>query len=271
MIDVMAQVSGHTKIGLAVAFGFLLAAEAVPLRASAFDVTDNLPKESGRSDIFRFGFRAYKSGDKDKAVEAYRYAAEQGHTGSRWALANMYAFGDGVAENDYEAFKIYTSIVSEDVEPGSPDTGFYINALMALANYYYSGIPDSPVKRDLAQARQLYFQAASVFGFPEAQFRLAQMLLKGEGGPENTRFAKKWLNLARQNGNVGAMAVFGNLIFNEGQPVIGLAYLTTAVKRCRPSDCAWIRELQEKCFSIADESSRSDAIALAQNMSTSTP
>ncbi|TCT34805.1 hypothetical protein EDC90_10296 [Martelella mediterranea] len=237
-------------------------------RAHAFDVQSDVSKDAGRFDLFRFGFKAYKDGDKDKAVEAYRYAAEKGHTGSRWALANMYAYGDGVPENDYEAFKIYLKLVNEDVEPGSPDTGFYVNALMALAEYYETGIADTPVKKDLAQARQLYFQAASVFGYPEAQYRLAKMILHGEGGPENVRLAKKWLNVARQNGNIPAMAVFGNLIFNEGQPVLGLAYLTAAVSRCNPSDCAWIRDLQEKSFSVVDENDRRGAIALAQNMST---
>ena len=37
-------------------------------------------------------------------------------------------------------------------------------ALMALAEYYQKGIPESPVHVDLGQARQLYFQAASAFG-----------------------------------------------------------------------------------------------------------
>lgn len=238
---------------------------------SAFDISNDIPKDSGRFDLFRFGFKAYKNGDKQKAVEAYRYAAEKGHTGSRWALANMYAFGDGVPENDYEAFKAYAEIVNHDVEPGSPDTGFYVNALLALAGYYKAGIPDTPVEKDLAQARQLYFQAASVFGNPEAQFQLAQMILNGEGGAKNVRLAKKWLNLARKNGNISAMAVFGDLIFNEGQPVLGLAYLTMAADRCQIGDCSWIRDLQEKCFSVVDENDRRGAIALAHNMSTGSP
>ncbi len=239
--------------------------------AFGFDIKSDVPKDSGRFDLFKFGFEAYKSGDKAKAVEAYRYAAEKGHTGSRWALANMYAFGDGVPEDDYEAFKYFAEIVNQDVEPGSEDTGYYVNALMALAKYYKTGIAGSPVKQDLSEARQLYFQAASVFGNAEAQFQLAQMILNGEGGDKNVKLAKKWLNLARVNGNVGAMAVFGNLIFNEGQSVLGLAYMTAATNLCKPSDCAWMRDLQEKSFSIVDEKDRRGAIALAQNLSTSTP
>lgn len=82
-------------------------------QASAFDIKAGVSKESGPFDLFKFGFKAYKNGQKEDAVEAYRYAAEKGHTGSRWALANMYADGDGVAKNDYEAFKIYSEIANQ--------------------------------------------------------------------------------------------------------------------------------------------------------------
>ena len=259
------------QIGLCLALAAVISVLPQVRTAAAFDITSDVPKDSGRFDLFRFGFKAYKSGDKEKAVEAYRYAAEKGHTASQWALANMYDSGDGVSEDDYEAFKYYAEIVNQDVEPGSADTGFYVNALLALARYYENGIPDTPVKQDLVQARQLYFQAASVFGNADAQFHLAQMVLHGEGGARNVKLAKKWLNLARQNGNVPAMAVFGDLLFNEGHPVLGLAYLTMAANDCIPTDCDWIRDMQEKSFSIVDEQERRGAVALAQNMSSVAP
>ena len=231
--------------------------------AYAFDINGSVSKESGPFDLFKFGFNAYKKGQKEEAVEAYRYAAEKGHTGSRWALANMYAAGDGVVRNDFEAFKIYSEIASQGVEPGSDDTGFFVNALLSLARYYRQGIPGSPVNTDLSQARQLYFQAASTFGVPEAQFRLAQMILAGEGGSANAQQAKKWLNLARKSGHAGAMSVFGNVLFEEGQTVRGLAFLTAALDRCNAKDCPWMQELQERAFSMASEDDRRVAVALA--------
>src|SRR5690606_23681418 len=45
--------------------------------------------------VFRLGFSAYQSGHKEQAVEAYRYAADNGQLGARWKLARMYAEGDG--------------------------------------------------------------------------------------------------------------------------------------------------------------------------------
>lgn len=244
--------------------GLLLASLALP--AAAFDINSGVSKESGPFDLFKFGFKAYKNGKKEDAVEAYRYAAEKGHTGSRWALANMYAYGDGVAKNDFEAFKIYSEIASQGVEPGSEDTGFFVNALLSLAGYYRHGIPGSPVKTDMSQARQLYFQVASTFGVPEAQFELAQMILAGEGGRSDIQQAKKWLNQARKHGHAGAMSIFGNLLFQEGQTVRGLAFMTAALDKCIPPDCSWIQGLQEQAFSVAAEDDRRVAISIAQNI-----
>tara|TARA_R110002020_G_scaffold135323_6_gene302227 strand:- start:5094 stop:5870 length:777 start_codon:yes stop_codon:yes gene_type:complete len=235
--------------------------------AAAFDINSGVTRESGPFDLFKFGFKAYKNGQKEEAVEAYRYAAEKGHTGSRWALANMYAYGDGVAKDDFEAFKIYNEIAAAGIEPGSEDTGFFVNALLSLAGYYRDGISGSPVKRDLSQARQLYFQAASAFGVSEAQFQLAKMILAGEGGAQNVHQAKKWLNQARKGGHAGAMAVFGDVLFQEGQTVRGLAFLTAALDRCGPKDCGWMQQLQEQAFSVANEEERRVAVALSQEFS----
>lgn len=234
---------------------------------SAFALDPNaVSKDSGPFDLFKLGFKAYREGNKQEAVEAYRYAAEKGHTGSRWALATMYADGDGVTKDDFEAFKIYSEIANQGVEPGSNDTGFFVNALMALAEYYQKGIPESPVHVDLGQARQLYFQAASAFGDAEAQFRLAKMLLAGEGGSVNIKQAKKWLNHARRDGHAGAMGMFGNVIFQEGQTVRGLAYMTAALDTCGPHDKDWLQAMQEQAFSIASEDDRRKAIALVANI-----
>ncbi|MFC6444822.1 exopolysaccharide production regulator ExoR [Shinella zoogloeoides] len=235
-------------------------------QALAFDPQSGVSKESGPFDLFKFGFFSYKEGRKGDAVEAYRYAAEKGHTGSRWALANMYADGDGVPENDLEAFKIYSEIAQAGVEPGSEDTGYFANALIALASYYRRGIPDSPVKIDLTQARQLYFQAASAFGIPEAQFQLGRMMLTGEGGSVSVHQAKKWLNRARSKGHAGAMGLFGNIIFQEGDAARGLAFMTAALDHCPPKDCGWLQANQEEAFSVASEADRRKGVALAQNI-----
>jgi TPR repeat protein len=244
----------------------LAAAVGVGGPAHALDPNSGVSRESGPFDLFKFGFSAYKKGRKDEAVEAYKYAAEKGHPGARWALANMYAYGDGVVENDYEAFKIYDDIARQGVEPGSQDTGYFVNALLSLANYYQAGIPGSPVKANLGAARQLYFQAASAFGVPEAQYRLGRMILEGKGSANDIQQAKKWLNRARVSGHPAASAVLGNVVFEEGQVVRGLAFMTTALERSSPNDRVWIQALQERAFLLAGEADRRTAVALAQDM-----
>jgi TPR repeat protein len=124
-------------------------------------------RESGPFDLFKFGFSAYKKGRKDEAVEAYRYAAEKGHPGARWALANMYAYGDGVVENDYEAFKIYDDIARQGVEPGSQDTGYFVNALLSLANYYQNGHSGQPGQSQSGCGAAALFPGC--FGFRRAR------------------------------------------------------------------------------------------------------
>ena len=178
----------------------------------------------------------------------------------------MYAYGDGVRQNDFEAFKIYSEIANQGVEPGSEDTGFFVNALMSLATYYRNGIPGSPIKIDLTQSRQLYFQAASTFGVAEAQYQLARMILSGEGGKRNVLQAKKWLYQAQKSGHAGAMAVFGNILFEEGQTARGLALMTAALDRCNPKECPWMQDLQEQAFAVSSEDDRRVAVTLATDI-----
>ena len=215
---------------------------------------------------FRFGFDAYKSGDKQEAVEAYRYAAENGHAGARWKLAHMYADGDGVSRDDYEAFKNFSRIVQLGTDPGSPDENYVSDALVALAGYIRRGIPKSPVKANPGMARDLYIQAASIYGNSEAQFEVGRMMLDGEGGTANVKQAARWLGLAASKGHYQAQAVLGNLLFQKGKVVRGLAMLTAALERANPVDRDWIRSIQEEAFGLAAENDRRTAIALAEDI-----
>ncbi len=238
---------------------------AVPQPCAAFDPASGVSKDSGPFDLFKFGFKASQAGHQSDAVEAFRYAAEKGHTGSRWKLADMYANGDGVERDAYAAFKMYSEIARNGIEPGSADTGYFVNALMSLAHYYQNGIPDSPVEVNINQAYQLYFQVASTFGVAEAQYQLARILLTREDN-RSIQMAKKWLNHARKQGHVGATALFGNLIFQEGQTVRGLAFMTVALERSAPKDLGWMRALQEEAFASANEEERRVAVALSEKL-----
>ena len=237
--------------------------------ASALDQSIIGTPEEPRSPwaVFRFGFSAYKSGHKEQAVEAYRYAAENGQLGARWKLARMYAEGDGVARNDYEAFKFFEEIAQQEVEPGSPEESYVSDALVALGGYARTGIPDSPIKPNLVAAQEYYMRAAATYRNPTAQFEIGKMFLNGEGGLKaSLRQAGRWFQLAAEKGHAGAQATLGNLLFQSGKIVRGLAMMTAALERAAPVDRTWIRGMQEQAFALAGEADRRTAIALADDM-----
>lgn len=241
-------------------------------RSLALDPEAKVDPDAGSLELFSFGFKAYQRGEKLEAFEALRFAADKGHPGARWKLGKMYAEGDGVPENDYEAYKIFEQIVREQDDDGGgfPNAAYVSSAVVALADYLRRGIVDSPVAVDLPRARQFYFHAASFFGDARAQFELGRMTLHGEGGKANPRQAARWLKLSADKGHVGAQALLGHLLF-EGRkislpaaPVRGLAMLTMALRKASPQDQDWIRGLQEEAFSLASEADRRTALAYAE-------
>lgn len=249
---------------LIAAFAVSLAFIAAP--AVANELKPKFDPDASPWAVFKLGYSAYQKGEKQKAIEAYRFAAERGHAGARWKLAQMYAQGDGVKANDYEAFRMFEDIVEQGADPGSPDATFVSSALVELGNYLCTGIPGTPIHENKSAARELYSQAALNFGNPQAQFRLGQMLYDGEGGPQNHQQAGRWFSLAAQKGHAGAEAMLGNIFYQSGRVVKGLALLTDALERATAKDRAWIQQLQERAFSLAPEAERRTAVAVADDM-----
>ena len=268
------EVSSTRPAGRLTIAGFICAVAAGTLcagapQAHALDksVIGSPDEQKSPWAVFRLGFSAYKSGHKDQAVEAYRYAADKGQLGARWKLARMYAEGDGVARNDYEAFKFYEEIAAQEVEPGSPEESYVSDALVALGGYVRAGIPGSPVQANPAVAQDYYMRAAATYRNPNAQYEVGKMLMTGEGGlKSNIRQAGRWFQLAAEKGHTGAQATLGHLLFQSGKVVRGLAMMTAALERAPAADKPWIRGMQEEAFALAGEADRRTAIALAQDM-----
>jgi TPR repeat protein len=221
-------------------------------------------------EAFRFGFNAYKQGDKTTAVEALTYAADKGHAVAQWKLGRMYAEGDGLTKDDVKAFELFSEIADAhaDDNPDAPSARFVSNAFVALGSYYRDGIPNSDIRPDFGRARQMFSYAASYFGDSDAQLNLARMYYDGEGGDRDARQAARWAKLSADKGNVGAQALLGHMLF-EGdgvarQPVVGLMFLTIARDRARADDI-WIQKLQEQAFSVATETERRTALAMADD------
>lgn len=244
---------------------------AVSLAGGAsFALDANKLAQQTPAEAFKLGFDAYRQGDKTAAVEALEMAARKGHPVAQWKLGRMYAEGDGIREDHLKAFELFSEVADAyaDESPSSPSAPFVSSAFVALGTYYREGIPNSSVKPDFRRARQMFNYAASYFGDPDAQLNLARMYYQGEGGEKDSRQAARWAKLAAEKGNVGAQALLGHLLF-EGdgiarQPVLGLMFLTIARERAGTGQ-DWIKDLQEEAFSIATETERRTATAMADD------
>lgn len=220
------------------------------------------------AEAFRSGYSAYQAGNTTAAVEALQFAANKGHPMAQWKLGRMYAAGDGIERDPMKAFQLFSEVANAyaDENPRAPSAPFVADAFVALGSYYRDGIPGSEVKPDYRRARQMFTYAASYFGDADAQLNLARMYYEGEGGDRDPRQAVRWAKLAADKGNIAAQAMLGNLLFQgdgvQRQPVIGLMFLTVASERAGGTE-QWIRDMQEEAFSLATETERRTATALA--------
>ncbi len=269
---------GRLRAGLLAGFlGFALMLTAVD-PGTALDATARTPVpekgyRSGR-DALRSGVRDYNAGDKQGAVRALEYAADQGQTLALWKLGRMYAAGDGVPQDDLKAFE-YFSRIADDTTADAPDTphsGVLASAFNALGAYFLEGIKGTYVRSNPERAYEMFNYAASYFGDPNAQYNLARLYLEGTGVEQDPRKAARWFNLAAEKGHRPAQALLGDLLVNgTGMPrqtVKGLSWLALARAGVQGAADAWIVDLYDKAWASASEADRADAMAQAQTLST---
>ena len=217
-------------------------------------------------EAFRMGYKSYKAGDTESALEALNFAADQGHTAALWKLGRMHATGDRVPLNPGMAFDIFMRIANNgaDANPASRDARYAADALVSLGRYYEHGIAGK-IEVNPVVARQIYTHAAAYFGNAEAQFEIARMHHHGIGGEKNTRQAARWYKLSARKGYARAQAEFGMLLLNgEGMmrnPVKGLMWLSLA--RRQATDNSGILALHQRAFSSAPENDRQAAVMMA--------
>jgi len=215
---------------------------------------------------FKLGVSAYKNGDKDEALRALRFAAEQGHVGAKWKLARMYADGDGVLGDEIQAYQMFLKVVGDGAEALSDNGSYISDALVALGFYARRGIASANMAADPRRAREFFIRAAINYGHPVAQYELGRMLLQGEGGAADPLQAARWFQLAAHKGNPAAQAMLGHMLFQAGHEVRGLAMMTMAYERANAKDQPWIAQMQERAFAIVGEIERRTAISMANDL-----
>ena len=238
------------------------------------DTITTAPLKAVRSiyDSMHKAISAYIAGDKVGAAKALEVAADQGHAPAHWKLARMYADGDGVPQDDAKAFRHFSLVCDEnaDMTPDAPDARFVASSFVALGNYYLTGIAYASIKPNPVRSRELYTYAATYFGDPEAQFRLAGLFIEGIGGTTDPKQALRWLNLAAEKGHRLAQAKLGTMLFDgyngTRQKGRGLMWLNLAADGADPLKDAWIIELQKEALSKASDTDRLAAEAFRRQL-----
>jgi len=262
------------SVFLLASFGFAMAT-ALPAAitpATAFDIKKAEKDGASPVDAFRAGTRFYYAGKKTEALSAFNFAAEKGHAGSQFALARMYARGEGVSRDDLKAFEYYRQVARHSggtYSPGSKQARFIAKAYVAIGGYYMTGIGDSDIRPDVAKARDIFRYAASYFGDPEAQFLLARLYWNGKDAESDPALATRWFLSSARKGHLHAQATLGQALFYgeknlERRPAHGLMWLSIARMRAKRPKDDWIFDAQERAFGLANEKQRRKAMKFAK-------
>jgi TPR repeat protein len=263
-----ARYAGCSARSIMIAAGLFFASATAALALDSSPETKAPAKISPKTfanphEALRAGVNDLRAGDAKSSVQALTYAAEGGEPLAQWKLGNMYASGDVVPRDDLLAYKYFEQLVESYDEDSIDrrDIGAISNAYVAVGLYNLSGIPDSEITPDPERALEMFQFAATHFGDPEAQYRLARMYLDGPAGlaRDNMR-AARWLQLAADKGHHGAQALLGHLLFTgDGVPIQrgrGLMWLWIAKAGAKGPNDGWIRDLQANDYGVASNEDR---------------
>ena len=261
-------ISGRVPGSLVIAAGLLFAGATAALALDSSSETKAPSKISPKTftsahEALRAGVDDLRAGDAKSSVQALTYAAEGGEPLARWKLGSMYASGEVVPRDDVMAYKYFEQLVDnyDEDDLDRRDIGAIANAFVAIGVYSLTGIPDSEITPDPERALEMFQFAATNFGDPEAQYRLARMYMDGAPGllKDNMR-AARWLQLAADKGHHGAQAMLGHLLFTgDGVPSQrprGLMWLWIAKSGAKGPKDAWIHDLQTKDYNEASDDER---------------
>jgi uncharacterized protein len=128
------------------------------------------------------GYAAYEKGSYRTALRLLRPLAEKGDARAQSTVGLMYYKGNGVAQDDREAFYWFRLAADQ----GDARAQFNLGGIYFEAQ----GVP-----QDFAEAAK-WWRLAADHGYPQAQYNLGLWFAEGkDGSPDNIQ-AHMWLNLA---------------------------------------------------------------------------
>jgi uncharacterized protein len=239
-----------------------------PSQPAARALVPTQPGFTSVTQALRVGVDRYKSGDKAAAAEALGYAANEGSATARFKLGQMYAVGDGVPHDDFQAFQFFRQITVENADeaPDSAAARVVSRAFIQVGKYYLDGIPNSDVTPDINEAYRNFHYAAAYFGDADAQYNIARLHLDGALGEKDAMQAARWLKLAADKKHKAARGLLGHMLFFgngiQRQPSSGLAWLMLANKAAQGETDNWIRD----SFRAADEAASPEIRVTAEKL-----
>jgi len=154
---------------------------------------------------YELALSAYKNGDYATAFREWRVLGIRGFKKAQYYLAEMYARGEGVQQDNAEAARWYRRAALR----GEPE------AQVRLAQRYFLGLG---IKQNLEEAAE-WAKIAAKAGLPEAMYLLGVMYLTGRGVEQSNMNAYVWFARAADLGHTKAKeilpAVSGRMSFGE--------------------------------------------------------
>jgi TPR repeat protein len=129
----------------------------------------SLAAEREASEMRRMASQAYDAGDIDTAVAAFGDCARAGEAACHSALGYLFLVGEGVDQDDEQAFDLFRRAAEQGNAYGE----------FSLGTMYRHGVG---VERDFGKARQLFLRAIDG-GHAAAHAELGEMHAAGEGVP----------------------------------------------------------------------------------------
>lgn len=141
---------------------------------------------------YKRGKECLDGGIFETAFKYFQEAAEQGHAGAQYELAEMYQLGEGVPESERHATKWYGMAAAKG----------HAEAQYSLALQYMEG-EDTGVEKDITTAVK-WLQLSAEQGCGGALCTLGELYAKGDGVPQDVYKAKELYAKATQKGNIHA-------------------------------------------------------------------
>jgi TPR repeat protein len=161
------------------------------------------------------GFLAAMRGNLEEAIIWLRRAAAQGEAGSQYLLAEAYAQGRGVEQDDAEALKWFREAAGQGV----------VQARAILRGMQARGLDTGG---DFPGSIGSLSEAAND-GDREAQYELGMSYLNGEGVPQEIDTALGWFELAAEQGQLEAQ--YELAVNKMGDPDVALPWFRRAAER----------------------------------------